>query len=129
MNIFDIDNIAFTMGGAGVSWLELISVAAGLGCVVLAGRNSKFNFWVGYLYKHLAFRDVLAEASVFSHAFAANCIRNQRFRTVEVVASEVRRGKRERCRFSESFPFEARALGLGRAIRPWRRINLGFRAQ
>ena len=127
MNIFDIDNIAFTMGGAGVSWLELISVAAGLGCVVLAGRNSKF---LGRLpLQHLAFRDVLAEASVFSHASAANCIRNQRLRTVEVVASEVRRGKRERCRFSESFPFEARALGLGRAIRPWRRINLGFRAQ
>ena len=55
MNIFDIDNIAFTLGGAGVSWLELISVAAGLGCVVLAGRNSKFNFWVGYLYNILLF--------------------------------------------------------------------------
>jgi len=55
MNIFDIDDIAFSMGGAGVSWLELISVAAGLGCVVLAGRNNKFNFWIGYLYNILLF--------------------------------------------------------------------------
>ena len=49
MNIFDINNIAFTMGGAGVSWLELVGVITGLTCVVLAGRNSKYNFWVGYL--------------------------------------------------------------------------------
>jgi nicotinamide mononucleotide transporter len=55
MNFFDIDNIAFTMAGTGVSWLELISVIAGLTCVVLAGRNSKFNFWVGYLYNILLF--------------------------------------------------------------------------
>ena len=43
------------MGGAGVSWLELISVIAGLTCVVMAGRNSKYNFWVGYLYNILLF--------------------------------------------------------------------------
>ena len=55
MNIFDIDNIAFTLGGAGVSWLELIGVIAGLTCVVMAGRNSKYNFWVGYLYNILLF--------------------------------------------------------------------------
>ncbi len=55
MNIFDLHNIAFEMGGAGVSWLELISVIAGLTCVVLAGRNSKYNFWVGYLYNILLF--------------------------------------------------------------------------
>ena len=55
MNFFDINNIAFTMGGAGVSWLELIGVIAGLTCVVMAGRNSKYNFWVGYLYNILLF--------------------------------------------------------------------------
>ena len=55
MNIFDINNIAFTMGGAGVSWLELVGVVAGLTCVVMAGRNSKYNFWVGYLYNILLF--------------------------------------------------------------------------
>lgn len=53
--MFDIENIAFTLGGAGVSWLELLSVAAGLTCVVLAGRNNKSNFWVGYLYNILLF--------------------------------------------------------------------------
>ena len=55
MNLFDIDNIAFSLGGTGVSWLELVSVAAGLSCVVLAGRNSKYNFWIGYLYNILLF--------------------------------------------------------------------------
>ncbi|MBR5055833.1 MAG: nicotinamide mononucleotide transporter, partial [Bacteroidales bacterium] len=55
MNIFDINNIAFTMGGAGVSWLELVSVIAGLTCEVLAGRNSKYNVWVGSLYNILLF--------------------------------------------------------------------------
>ena len=53
--MFDIDNIALTVGGTGVSWLELMSVAAGLTCVVMAGRNKKQNFWVGYLYNILLF--------------------------------------------------------------------------
>ena len=43
------------MGGAGVSWLELVSVIAGLTCVVMAGRNNKYNFWVGYIYNILLF--------------------------------------------------------------------------
>ena len=33
-----------------MNWLDLISSALGLTCVFLAGRNSKYNFWVGYLY-------------------------------------------------------------------------------
>lgn len=48
-------DIAFTLGGAPVTWLELASVAAGLLCVFLAGRASKYNFWVGYLYNILLF--------------------------------------------------------------------------
>lgn len=55
MNFFDINNIVFTLGGSGVSFLELTSVIAGLTCVVLAGRNCKYNFWVGYLYNILLF--------------------------------------------------------------------------
>lgn len=55
MNIFDINNIAFTLGGSGVSWLELAGVVTGLTCVILAGRNSKYNFWAGYLYNFLLF--------------------------------------------------------------------------
>ncbi|MBP5676599.1 MAG: nicotinamide mononucleotide transporter [Bacteroidales bacterium] len=30
--------------------LDVISAVLGLACVFLAGRNSKYNFWVGYLY-------------------------------------------------------------------------------
>ncbi|MCI1639776.1 MAG: nicotinamide riboside transporter PnuC [Bacteroidales bacterium] len=55
MDIFSTDFIVFTLGGTGVSLLELISVLAGLSCVVLAGRNSKYNFWIGYLYNILLF--------------------------------------------------------------------------
>ena len=55
MEIFDLNNIVFTLGGSGVSLLELLSVIAGLACVVLAGRNNKFNFWVGYVYNILLF--------------------------------------------------------------------------
>ena len=32
------------------SWLDLVSSLLGLACVFLAGRGSKYNFWVGYLY-------------------------------------------------------------------------------
>lgn len=55
MGFFSIDNIAFTLGGAPVSWLELLGVIAGLTCVVMAGRNNKHNFWVGYIYNILLF--------------------------------------------------------------------------
>ena len=40
----------FTLGGAPVLLIDLISSLLGLTCVFLAGRNSKYNFWVGYLY-------------------------------------------------------------------------------
>ena len=30
--------------------IDLVSSVLGLTCVFLAGRNSKYNFWVGYLY-------------------------------------------------------------------------------
>ena len=33
-----------------MNWLDVISAVLGLTCVFLAGRNSKYNFWVGYLY-------------------------------------------------------------------------------
>lgn len=53
--MFSIDNIIFSIGGNGVSLIELVSVVAGLTCVVMAGRNNKYNFWVGYLYNMLLF--------------------------------------------------------------------------
>lgn len=38
-----------------MSWVEIVSAALGLSCVVLAGRNSKYNFWVGYIYNVFLF--------------------------------------------------------------------------
>jgi len=53
--IFSINNVLFTIGGQGVSLLELISVIAGLSCVYLATRSKVANFWIGYLYNILLF--------------------------------------------------------------------------
>ena len=38
-----------------MSWVEIISAILGLSCVFLAGRNSKYNFWVGYAYSIFLF--------------------------------------------------------------------------
>ncbi|MBR3526495.1 MAG: nicotinamide mononucleotide transporter [Bacteroidales bacterium] len=41
----------FTLGNDyPVLLIDLIASVLGLTCVFLAGRNSKYNFWVGYLY-------------------------------------------------------------------------------
>jgi nicotinamide mononucleotide transporter len=41
----------FTIGAdTPVLLIDLITSVLGLTCVFLAGRNSKYNFWVGYLY-------------------------------------------------------------------------------
>ena len=46
-----IDYTLFTLGGdTPVLLIDLVTSVLGLTCVVLAGRNSKYNFWVGYLY-------------------------------------------------------------------------------
>ena len=45
-----IDTIIFEIAGRPILLLDLISSVLGLTCVFLAGRNSKYNFWVGYLY-------------------------------------------------------------------------------
>ncbi len=43
--------ILFTLGSdRPVLLIDLVTSLLGLTCVVLAGRNSKYNFWVGYLY-------------------------------------------------------------------------------
>ena len=42
--------ILFTLGGKPVLLVDLLRSLLGLTCVFLAGRNSKYNFWVGYLY-------------------------------------------------------------------------------
>lgn len=38
-----------------MSVVEIISAVLGLTCVFLAGRNSKLNFWVGYVYNVFLF--------------------------------------------------------------------------
>lgn len=38
-----------------MSWVEIVSAVLGLSCVFLAGRNSKYNFWVGYVYNIFLF--------------------------------------------------------------------------
>ena len=45
-----IDIALFELGGKPVLLVDLISSLLGLTTVFLAGRNSKYNFWVGYLY-------------------------------------------------------------------------------
>lgn len=48
-----------------MSWVEIISSVLGLACVFLAGRGSKYNFYVGYVYN--AFLFVLClESNLFS---------------------------------------------------------------
>lgn len=44
------DTVIFELAGRPVLLIDLISSLLGLTCVFLAGRNSKYNFWVGYLY-------------------------------------------------------------------------------
>lgn len=45
-----LDTVIFELAGRPVLLIDLISSVLGLTCVFLAGRNSKYNFWVGYLY-------------------------------------------------------------------------------
>lgn len=43
--------ILFTLGSdRPVLLIDLVTSLLGLTCVVLAGRNSRYNFWVGYVY-------------------------------------------------------------------------------
>ncbi|MEN6618487.1 MAG: nicotinamide riboside transporter PnuC [Rikenellaceae bacterium] len=53
--IFSINNVLFSIGGQGVSLLELIAVLSGLSCVYLATRVKVANFWLGYIYNILLF--------------------------------------------------------------------------
>ena len=50
MNLDWLDIILFDLAGRPVLLIDLVSSVLGLLCVFLAGRNSKYNFWVGYLY-------------------------------------------------------------------------------
>lgn len=45
-----INYTLLTLGGTPVLLIDIVTSALGLTCVFLAGRGSKYNFWVGYLY-------------------------------------------------------------------------------
>ena len=45
-----LDIVIFELAGKPVLLIDLVSSVLGLTCVFLAGRNCKYNFWVGYLY-------------------------------------------------------------------------------
>ena len=49
------NTILFELGGKPVLLIDLLSAVVGLTTVFLAGRNSKYNFYVGYLYTFLLF--------------------------------------------------------------------------
>ena len=50
-----VNTILFQLGGKPVLLIDLLSAIVGLTVVFLAGRNSKYNFYVGYLYTALLF--------------------------------------------------------------------------
>ncbi len=45
-----MDIVLFEIAGRGITLIDLVCSILGLSCVFLAGRGSKANFWVGYLY-------------------------------------------------------------------------------
>ena len=47
--------ILFELGGRPVLLIDMLSALFGLTTVFLAGRNSKYNFYVGYIYTALLF--------------------------------------------------------------------------
>lgn len=47
--------ILFTLGGKPVLLIDMLSAVFGLATVFLAGRNSRYNFYVGYAYTALLF--------------------------------------------------------------------------
>lgn len=55
MDFFKIDNLIFSIGGSGVSYLEFFSVLFGLTTVLLATRGKSYNYWFGYVYNFLLF--------------------------------------------------------------------------
>ncbi len=50
-----INTILFELGGKPVMLIDLLSAIFGLTTVFLAGRNSKYNFYIGYVYTALLF--------------------------------------------------------------------------
>jgi len=79
-----LDIAIFELGGRPVLLIDLISSILGLSCVFLAGRNSKYNFWVGYLYTASLFflfwnRDLYASLMLQPISLAINVMGHYRW--------------------------------------------------
>jgi nicotinamide riboside transporter PnuC len=86
--LFSTDNIIFSIGGQGVSLIEILSVASGLTCVYLATRAKVANFWVGYAYNILLFILFLSEGALFKHAGSTGLVCNKFLRTLQMDTSK-----------------------------------------
>jgi nicotinamide mononucleotide transporter len=54
-SFFSVNNVLLQLDGRAVSYLEALTVIAGLSCVFLAVRAKVFNFYIGYIYSILLF--------------------------------------------------------------------------
>ena len=99
-----INYTLFTIGGdTPVLLIDLLTSVVGLTCVFLAGRNNKYNFWVGYVYSALLFlmlfpplaSDVLEQEPLRQFAPSAYIFRNQCLRTLQMDTSA--KGRAELC--------------------------------
>ena len=85
-----INYTLFTIGGdTPVLLIDLLTSVVGLTCVFLAGRNSKYNFWVGYLYSLLLLL-MFWNKNLYAYIF-----RNQCLRTLQMDTSA--KGRAELC--------------------------------
>lgn len=50
-----INFVVFSIAGAPVTLIDLVTSVIGLTCVFLAGRNNKYNFYIGYFYTFALF--------------------------------------------------------------------------
>ena len=79
-----INTVLFELGGKPVLMMDLVSSVLGLTCVFLAGRNSKYNFWVGYLYTAALFflfwnRNLYANLLLQPNSLAINVMGHYRW--------------------------------------------------
>ena len=81
-----------------MNWIDVISAILGLTTVVLAGRNSKYNFWVGYAYNIFLFclfwkQNLWAAMALQPVAFAINLYGHWRWTHPSAEETSARDGK------------------------------------
>ena len=81
-----------------MNWIDVISAVLGLTTVVLAGRNSKYNFWVGYAYNIFLFclfwkQNLWAAMALQPVAFAINLYGHWRWTHPSAEETSARDGK------------------------------------